>query len=347
MKANKIYLTLLLVIVFITDEEAQNVKSEGWRMNNHSEQMDVAGNDYLFSYSTSSYVPLTGATNVNQGEVWDDPEYKVPIGFTFKLYDADIDTVYFGLGLGGLISTYVDTGYHADYLIVPLEVDLVDRGVAEGQSKSPISYALEGNPGSRIFKLETKNAGFWNEWDALRSVNDSISFQMWLYEGSNDIEFHYGGHLISDVGVDYDGETGPLVGLTDENMTNAYLLTGNTEAPMINQNPLIPYLLGTPPEGTIFRFARQTTGLDAYNMSKGVRVHAFPNPATTQVTFELAGAGGQQVILNMTDVAGHRIRSVAFSGNRITIDRQGIPQGIYLYTIFKEGLTLNGTIVFD
>jgi hypothetical protein len=61
-----------------------------------------------------------------------------------------LDTVYFGMGLGGLVSSAIDTTFVADYAIIPFEADLIDRGELTGISQSPISYKLEGNAGSRI-----------------------------------------------------------------------------------------------------------------------------------------------------------------------------------------------------
>ena len=73
-------------------------------------------------------------------------------------------------------------------------VNLVDRasdtvkwdGMTD--SLSPVSYQLGGVPGSRILKVEWKNAGFHMDIAADNKSVDFVNLQIWLYEESNDIE---------------------------------------------------------------------------------------------------------------------------------------------------------------
>ena len=42
-------------------------------------------------------------------------------------------------------------------------------------------------PGRRVLKIEWKNAGIYEEYYDDKVSNDYINFQLWLYEGTNDI----------------------------------------------------------------------------------------------------------------------------------------------------------------
>jgi hypothetical protein len=58
-----------------------------------------------------------------------------------------------------------------------------------------------------------------------------VNFQLWLFEGSNKLEFHIGPSLINDPDAFYFGETGPAGGLanyneTDDIITNPHFLSG-------------------------------------------------------------------------------------------------------------------------
>jgi hypothetical protein len=114
-----------------------------------------------------------------------------------------LDSVYFGMGLGGLVSSVIDPNFEADYAILPFEADLIDRGELTGISQSPISYKMEGNAGSRILKIEWKNAGFVGEIGELGTLNDYVNFQVWLFEGSNDVEMHYGPNMVLNPAISY------------------------------------------------------------------------------------------------------------------------------------------------
>ena len=92
----------------------------------------------------------------------------------------------------------------------------MDRGADTYIGVSPISYATEGEAGSQIFKLQYKNAGFLGEEpDTSGLLPSSINFQIWFYEGSNDIEIHFGPSNFAAPFEEIDDFTGPLIALAD------------------------------------------------------------------------------------------------------------------------------------
>jgi hypothetical protein len=343
MKTLKCMLITLCIFISVGDSMAQSHVKKGKRIDilNRGNQATFAShktlaNDYTFSMTTGTYSNLTGAISVNNGELWDDAEYKLPIGFSFQLYDIIIDSLYFGLGYGGIVSSVIDSNYMAEYAIIPFEADLIDRGEIVGTSQSPISYTVEGAFGTRILKLEWNNAGFFEEGDVSGTLNDFINFQLWLYEGSNTIEFHYGPHMITDPDINYFGDPGAIIGLTGFNLLNAYLLSGPASNPVVVDT--LDVITGTPANGTIYRFQYNTNiGVDAdHTLSSQVSV--YPNPANG--IFHLHYKGGIECPYQITDIAGKVIQQGMVKDEVTALNISHQQKGIYFLTVGAETIKL-------
>jgi hypothetical protein len=209
---------------------------------------------YTFSTDNGTYTDLTGATSINNGEVWDDPEYVVDLPFEFSVNGHAISTLTF-IGLGSELGFEIGDDEFAT--ISPFGADIIDRGSDGVVSLSPISYVVEGNAPARVLKIEWKNAGSYDEFDALGTTEMFVNLQVWLFEGSNKIEYHYGPSSITDADLFYTGETGPIVGVVDIDFnagySNAHFLTGLASNPSLTEEE--SFLDGTPDNGMIYRFA--------------------------------------------------------------------------------------------
>lgn len=290
---------------------------------------------YSFSKTTGTYTELANAIPVNNGQVWDDLVATIPIGFTFRLYDMEIDSVYFGMGFGGLVSGPIDSSFVADYAMIPFETDLIDRGELSGVSQSPIRYTLEGAPGNRIFKLEWKNAGFLGEIGALGTLNDYANFQLWLYEGTHTIEMHYGQIQIANPAISYMGETGAIAGVSDKDLLNSYLLSGSPASPELSDT--MAFLHGTPAAGTIYRFSPLTTGYDSDQPEK-TSVRIFPNPVRQVATVRLTPKRLHPVEFRLTDLFGRPVITIgAIQAEEFSVDCNDLPAGVYLYQVVEQG----------
>jgi hypothetical protein len=177
--------------------------------NQHSDPFKTAGVfSYTFSRTTGNYQDLTGATSLNNNQTWDDPGYIVPMDFPFTMFGKTIDSLsYFSLGGSLMGFCGSDTVYTP--IISPFEADLIDRGGWTGNSQSPLSYKVDGGVGNRILKIEWNNAGSYDD----STLNDYVNFQLWMYEGSDDIEIHFGASSIAVDTIFFYGESGPLVGV--------------------------------------------------------------------------------------------------------------------------------------
>lgn len=146
--------------------------------------------DYVFSVSTSTYVPLgSSATVVSELEA-DGGEDTVGIGFDFEFEGTLYDTVAatsdgflsFVTGATSTAANDLDNGSAVRRpLIAPLWDDHDGRAFT-----SQARYEISGVAPNRVFTFE------WHNWEWRYNSTDSVvSFQVKLYETTNSIEFHY------------------------------------------------------------------------------------------------------------------------------------------------------------
>ena len=250
----KVYLLNLVVILSISVAPIQaDAQKSNWHFPGNA---SPSRGTFLYTLTTLNepYSNLSGSTSLNNGELWDDPEYVVPIGFPFELNGNPVSALQF-FGSGGLLGAPTAD---PDVLtaVFPFEMDLIDRGDINGTSISPLSYKVEGSPGSRICKIEWKNAGSYEELiDG--TLDMFINFQLWLYEGSNRIEFRFGDNNINDPDVFYGG-FGIYLGTTDANqnteeLSNPHFFSGSIDMPVLSASE--GTIEGTPSAGTVYRLS--------------------------------------------------------------------------------------------
>lgn len=295
-----------------------------------------AQNNYSFNATNEPYNVLVGSTSLNNGQVWDDPGYAIPIGFDFQISTQVFSTIYFpDFGLGGMLSNvYDEDDKDAFALIIPIAQDLIDLGDMSGVSQSNLSYITEGMAGSRILKVEWNNVGFWDDVTG----NDYMNFQVWLYESSNIIEYRYGSSQINDPQGSFEGETGPIVALfplikfnPDEIKEDAYLLTGNPANPTVivveaGDEPQGSIALqGMIPNGTVYRFTPPALSTESFGNTDFA---IYPNPATDHFYIQTTADNYQ---VNLYNTIGQKVKHLADSDG--TIDILDLPKGIYLVEI--------------
>ncbi len=219
-----------------------------------------AQNIYYFDVDFQPYQSLNqqGVT-LNENNIWDEPKFAVPLGFEFFFFDARIDTLFTGDGIGAFLHNLPKpelTPSESNRFIVPYETDLQDRGALAGtDSESPIVFRWEGFPGQRIFKMEWANAGFFDEREEYGTMNDFVNIQLWIYEATSVIEFHYGESQISDPIVNFFGLNGPTIGIMSSVLSLPIVLIGDPESPdLTNDLSVAVGLDATPPSGTVYRF---------------------------------------------------------------------------------------------
>src|SRR5690554_3361506 len=162
-----------------------------------------AQTEYNFNVANEPYNNLVGSISLNNDQVWDDPGYVIPLGFDFQIGTYVFNSIHIvSWSVGGVLSTSTD-GTGVAPLLVPIAQDIIDLGYGSGASQSNISYKVEGDSGSQILKIEWNNVGFWDDMTG----NDFMNFQVWLYEGSNSIEYRYGSSEINFPEDSFEGES--------------------------------------------------------------------------------------------------------------------------------------------
>jgi N-acetylneuraminic acid mutarotase len=78
-----------------------------------------------------------------------------------------------------------------------------------------------------------------------------------------------------------------------------------------------------------------------------VHVNTFPNPVSTSVTFEMEKEM-KNAELKLFDVSGNEVVNKTFSGNKVQLERNDLPAGIYFYGVNENGLKIaSGKIVVE
>ncbi len=154
-----------------------------------------------------AYTPIVGGTVIASGSEIDDRFFQnTPIGFPFAFNNSEYSSltisengyVTFGTGLP-LATGFLGplTFFWGDGAIAPMGVDL------RGRPESRIVTQLAGSSPNRVFTVQWQTMGFNNGGN----LADSISFQVRLEEGTNNISVSYGTTTIAE-NNGYDCEIG-------------------------------------------------------------------------------------------------------------------------------------------
>lgn len=220
---------------------------------------------YNFRATTGTYAALTSGTSMNGSTVWDEENFTAPMPFSWQM-DSTITLNEFNLALW-LPGAMADTNDFSDGNAFLLsDADAADRSIfSSSASSSPIRYLTTGTAPFRIFKVEMANAGFYDEGNSFSTMNDFFNVQVWIYETTNIVEFHYGTSQVSHGSDYFSAGSGPVVGYlshVDFNSGatgNLFSLSGNPTAPSLDSLDITVSTPTTglnswPANGTIYRF---------------------------------------------------------------------------------------------
>lgn len=212
----------------------------------------TAQSDFQLTTTQVDYQSLENPMMINSGN-WEDEVFTLPIDFTFEYLGQSFDKLYIQDG---------QISFDNENLLIPFgKTDLEDKGIGTLKSLSPISYQYEMVKAQTILKIEFKNVGFYNG-----NKTDFANFQVWLYEGSNMIEFHYGASEVLETDFTFDAFTGPVVGIFNESeagLKGLQIIGSNKN--IYNQSiensdfSLIQAFNGIPQENTVIRFESNAT----------------------------------------------------------------------------------------
>lgn len=216
----------------------------------------ISAQSYPLTSGSAAPEDMTGSTGLlTAGNLDDDASAVTPIGFTFN-FDGTAYTQ-FSVNANGLmrlgpvaVSTVFTNSLSTatdNPKIAPLFEDLCTSSAAAGGT---IHYKMIGSPGSRKLIVEWKNMKFRST--TCSSVPDNtMTFQAWLTEGSDRIDFVYGTFgtvaptsysvgLAGGVGnfASVTAAAAPTVSYTAANNSNTFVIPNNTQYSFIP--PAIP-----------------------------------------------------------------------------------------------------------
>lgn len=311
---------------------------------------------YVFVAETDTYTDLQEAEELTSvGDQWDDPTFIVPIGFDFEFYGNTYNMIRVG-GLGNFL--LFDDIYTADTLdfMIPYLDDLADIENADSNSQSTISYTTEGTIGERIFKVEWKDAGFFNEVldPTIGTANNRISFQVWIYETSNNIEYRFGPSTIPDPTSIHDYGS-PVCGImagfnidpiTDEQAFDAFwYLAGDPTNPTVElgdvsdvNNYSIDGLNAHPADGQVYRFINPAASIfspDENSLSLKVYPNLVEDNFYVEVDQDILKEKTQMIILNQF---GQEVMNQTLTDSKEILNASNLASGVYYLSILnKEG----------
>lgn len=307
---------------------------------------------FRYTFTTQNgqaYTPLTTGTDLTGGAIWDDNDYSAPLGFTFVLNGKSITS--FNLTMAAQSIPFISASTNFSDSInafFPLLTDFVDRSYYDTSAtagRSPIRYVVDGSTPNRVFKAEIFNAGFFGDTTGV----DSVNLQVWMYEGSNAVEFRYGPSRLTPANLPnhffFGNGTGPAVGLANGIDPNSgagtfYTLTGAPTAPTLDSfqitSSTAPSLNAYPASGTVYRFTPTTTGTSISEAVAAARaLKLYPSVATTAINVAWSGAEGEAY--QIVSTTGQQVAAGRLQRGAQSIAVGGLTVGTYSLRVAGGG----------
>ena len=321
-------------------------------------QSTPPNNLYSFTTFTDTYQPIVGAS-VSGGLQWDELDFAVPIGFNFKLYGKQNDSIRV---FGGSVVTFDDLNNSSAIAAAsPVYEDLCDRAWSstsfEGATGglSDISYTVTGNTGSRICVIQISNAGFRGEIDSAGISSSFVNFQVWLYETSNKVEFRFGNCNILNPNINLSNSSaGFICGMANITNTSAFtgsgnLLKGPNNSPVMvgfdPNNPFADAVSYQIQSGQVYQFNNTSyngTGLPKQEGANAISL--FPNPAKNLLQVKHHGILTEELAVLLSDINGKLILE-AFGNDLISLD--GVAPGVYLCRVSGKVASFTTRLVVE
>jgi Secretion system C-terminal sorting domain len=202
----------------------------------------------------------------------------------------------------------------------------------DGTSKR--SYAIEGNSGNRVLKLQYKNLTLTNG-----EAGNYMNVQIWYYQSTGVVEVHYGPSSESNASG-FNSSNGPHAGMfySADDFSVCYeklWCTGSPNSPTLAQtsNYVFSAMGGLPDEGTVFRFT-PTFVINNTGSIPDVEIPVmFPNPTTGMVFID--GLPDFSVI-QLLDLTGKRIDQFSPKGSTFSLDIAGYDDGLYFLKLITN-----------
>jgi hypothetical protein len=273
---------------------------------------------YRLAYEPSHYQPLAAPTVLNPGvDYLGHDRYTVALGFEFEFFGQPLHSV--EVQRSGLVFFGAE-----DEFVAPFRPALM---VLPG---SQIGYQVDtyGPCEQKIMKFEWKEMGVLGL--GLDSVLGTTSFQLWLYEGSQRLELHYGPQSPFPAGAMFESSgyhaNGPRLRITRTEQMAVVL--GSYASPTLVQDGVTftaranEQLTGIPPEGSVYAFTPLTT-------SREPAFRIGPNPSSGILFLKLRSLSCQPYRLTLADLLGRVYLQAESRAQELPLDLRALEPGWY------------------
>lgn len=291
----------------------------------------ASGQSYWFTFNNIPYVEIGGNFLV-LNEAFDDTVFThIPIGFQFRfagrawteLHISSNGEIYFG-----------DEPENFDTLkaIIPFGTDLFGDYINHTPA---ISYESGGCAGAVVMKIQFKECSLKGG-----NAEDFINFQVWLYESSGMVEYHFGPGQALSAPACFGGQSGPMCGIRftmpeSGEVLYSLLLTSFAFGPDTSMSELPVYLEGIPENGMVYILEPAiTTGDDDPAMQEN-RPYLTLIKETEQLILHFSKKQPGMSRAEIMDITGRSMGRLTdafqFSGQQqLVFSLQGLPAGAYI-----------------
>ena len=292
---------------------------------------------YQFELDSANYTQLSGGISIGVDVDWDDQDFYLPIGFPFPAGGFLHDSMRLSTN-GYLVNTDGDS-VDGNYEFNGYYVDMVGRG-----DESPILFKVDSSGIEKIFKIEYRNVGFYED----TSGNAFANFQVWLFEGGC-WEVRFGNAVLQDTMMIFEGYPGPFVGFADYASDTGIAILGTSSAPFAeimlydekNGFPFPP-MDSAPTVNQVYRFCPSGIQI-GFKENEAAALSVFPNPSSGLIQIKNSGTN-QNIKAMIYDISGKLVYSGMVNGN--TLDLSSFENGIYTATFtIDDGNTESARIV--
>jgi hypothetical protein len=296
---------------------------------------------FFQSLSQQPYADLpASAQALNKGALWDgDSVFPVSLGFAFT-FDNQVFT---SVDVQARGVQFVGKDYRAIHVYFsPFGSNLIqDRGIANATgSMSPISYAVTGAAGSRIGKIEWKNAGPHQITSTPPDPTHFVSCQLWLFEQDGRMEIHFGPSLTTPTTF----QNNNIFVKTFSGNGLSVTPTGDANSPSYTVEdcriPCYNSITGTPALGMVYIFTPNSSSVTATRAGALLAFSVYPIPARRHLTLDLQGAPATELRGQLLDTHGRVAHSFHLSRVQtavpITVSLPALAAGLYVLQVHSS-----------
>lgn len=283
--------------------------------------------EYALTKSTSTYTALASPTNMTTNAWAGEHVFRLPAGMKFKFFGKGYDTVHVS-ATSGIFFSYN-----------PANTDLIFFGTEnyepqdQNTALSPVGYIVTGTTPDRVVKIEFKNFHA-----ILADPNEDyiVTNQIWLYETTNVIEYHFGPNTITDPNADEF-----FIGLIDAD-NSPYLAIDGTAA-----NPTLVRVTSV---ATFDGIATHPLNGQVYTLTpKTVSVNRLTKPyGFTQGLNKFRLNSEEAATVGVYDISGKLVETVDHvPGQTLIHEFSNIAPGIYMVNIIINNVQFTEKILIQ